>query len=204
MLYPMCCNNLRNLFVKFTGGFNILLFLPVLGYGMVPSPPEHIMGEGLMSRGNLVSFFMGSNPSADRESVDRLAEIYIEECAAEGVNSDVAFVQMCLETGFLRFQGLVAADMNNFCGLGATGPEEPGLSFPDERTGVRAHVQHLKAYGSTDPLNGELVDPRFRYVSPRGKSPSILGLSGTWAADCEYGGKLLDLLERLYAGALAD
>ncbi len=125
MFYSMCCNKLRNLFVKFTDGFNLLLFLPVLGYGMMPSPPEYIMGAGLMSRGNLVSFFMENNPSADRECVDILAGMYIEECAAEGVNSDVAFVQMCLETGFLRFQGLVTADMNNFCGLGATGPEDP-------------------------------------------------------------------------------
>ena len=36
----------------------------------------------------------------------------------KGSNSDVAFAQMCLETGFLRFGGLVTMDMNNFCGLG--------------------------------------------------------------------------------------
>ena len=162
------------------------------------NPPVLIMGSGLMTSAELSSFFMENNPDADEQRVARLAGLYISECAVEGVNSDVAFVQMCLETGFLRFQGLVSADMNNFCGLGSVGPGQPGHSFADERTGVRAHVQHLKAYGSSDPLNGDLVDPRFHYVTPRGKSPDIQGLAGTWAADRLYGDKLLDLLERLY------
>jgi len=77
--------------------------------------------------------------------------------------------------------------------------EQRGHFFPDERTGVRAHVQHLKAYGSTAPLVGELVDPRYSYVTPRGKSPGILGLSGTWAADRQYGAKIMEMLERLYS-----
>ncbi len=162
------------------------------------APPELIMGRGLMSQDQLVSFFMEQNPDADEQKVARLAALYIEESAFEGVNADVAFIQMCLETGFLRFGGLVTEDMNNFCGLGAVSSEQSGLVFPDERTGVRAHVQHLKAYGSPDPLAGDLVDPRYQYVNPKGKSPDIQGLAGTWAADRQYGEKLADLLERLY------
>ncbi|MCK5116083.1 MAG: glucosaminidase domain-containing protein [Candidatus Aegiribacteria sp.] len=175
----------------------IVAFCPVMALPD-PNPPLLIMGNGLMDSEQLVSFFMENNPDADEQRVARLADLYIAECAFEGVNSDVAFVQMCLETGFLRFQGLVSSEMNNFCGLGSVGPGQPGHSFPDECTGIRAHVQHLKAYGSADPLNGDLVDPRYHYVTPRGKSPDILGLAGTWAADRLYGDKLLDLLERLY------
>lgn len=167
-------------------------------YEIVLTPPVQIMGRGLMAREQLILFFMENNPGADEERVALLADLYIEESAIEGVNPDVAFVQMCLETGFLRFGGLVTADMNNFCGLGAVSNEQRGHFFPDERTGVRAHIQHLKAYASTDPLEGELVDPRFGYVTPRGKSPTILGLSGTWAADRQYGAKLIELLDRLY------
>ena len=103
-----------------------------------------------------------------------------------------------LETGFLRFGGLVLPEMNNFCGLGAVSADQPGLWFPDERTGVRAHIQHLKAYGSSDDLVCELVDPRFHYVNPRGRASDIYGLAGTWAADTQYGHKLADLLELLY------
>lgn len=164
----------------------------------VPDPPRLIMGTGLMNCEELTVFFMEHNPAADEQKVTRLALLYIEESALEGVNSDVAFVQMCLETGFLRYGGLVTGDMNNFCGLGAIGPEQPGHTFPDERTGVRAHVQHLKAYGSPEPPVEELVDPRYHYVEPKGRSPYIEGLSGTWAADPLYGRKLADLLDSLY------
>jgi len=167
-------------------------------YEAAPATPELIMGRGLMSQQQLVSFFMENNTEADLQRVTLLASLYIEESAVEGVNSDVAFAQMCLETGFLRFGGLVTSNMNNFCGLGAVSTEQRGHCFPDERTGVRAHIQHLKAYGSTAPLAGELVDPRYNYITPRGKSPGILGLSGTWAADRQYGAKIIELLERLY------
>jgi hypothetical protein len=104
---------------------------------------------------------------------------------------------MCLETGFLRFGGLVTPDMNNFCGLGATGPGNSGASFPDPRTGVRAHIQHLKAYATEAPLKQDLVDPRYRLVR-FGSSPAIKGLSGTWAADQSYADKIKNILERLY------
>lgn len=163
-----------------------------------PVPPMSIMGTGKMGEERLVSFFLSNNPKADRAKVTRMAGYYIEEGALEGVNADVAFVQMCLETGFLRFGGDVTEDMNNFCGLGTVGGGQAGARFPDERTGVRAHVQHLKAYASTEPLRAALVDPRFKYVHPKGKSPLVQGLSGTWAADREYGAKLSVLLAKLY------
>jgi hypothetical protein len=88
--------------------------------------------------------------------------------------------------------------MNNFCGLGAIGPGQPGEVFPDPRTGVRAHIQHLKAYATAEPLNGVLVDPRYRWVR-YGSSPTIHGLSGTWAADKSYSDKIGVILERLYS-----
>lgn len=163
------------------------------------APPERIMGSGSIPRDRMVVFFMAGNPSADRAKVERMAGFYIDEGRIEGVNPDVAFVQMCLETGFLRFGGLVTEDMNNFCGLGSIGPGQPGNRFPDERTGVRAHVQHLKAYASADPLAGTPTDPRYKYVNPKGKAPTVYGLSGTWAADPGYGKKLYALLERLYS-----
>lgn len=156
-----------------------------------------ICDQGKKSADSLYSFFMSSNPEADEQKVLRLARLYVEEAFDEGVNSDIAFVQMCLETGFLRFGGLVSADMNNFCGLGAMSETQRGLVFETEQLGVRAHIQHLHAYGCTMALNHELVDARYKYVNPRGKAPSIFELSGTWASDRQYGSKLQDLLIRL-------
>jgi hypothetical protein len=162
-----------------------------------PLPPEHIMGEGLIPEEKLAAFLLQINAGLDEDFVRLLSGYYVEEAAVEGVNHDTAFAQMCLETGFLRYGGLVTPDMNNFCGLGAIGPEEAGLFFPDPRTGVRAHIQHLHAYASTELLNQELVDPRYRYVK-RGSSPTINGLSGTWAADRSYDVKISRILKNLY------
>jgi hypothetical protein len=162
-----------------------------------PEPPELIMGKGRVTGEKMVLFLERNNPRADRDFVQSLAGYYIAEAAAEGVNHDTAFAQMCLETGFLRYGGLVTPEMNNFCGLGAIGPEQPGEIFPNPRTGVRAHIQHLKAYATEEPLNGALVDPRYKWVR-YGSSPTIHGLSGTWAADRSYSGKISAILKRLY------
>lgn len=156
------------------------------------------MGAGYARAEELAAFLTANNGEAEKNRVRELAALYIEEAAAEGVNHDVAFAQMCLETGFLRFGGLVRADMHNYCGLGALGPEKPGEVFPSARIGVRAHIQHLKAYASAEPLALDLVDPRFKWVK-RGSASTIRALAGTWAADARYGEKIASLLDRLYA-----
>jgi hypothetical protein len=163
----------------------------------IPEPPKYIMGQGTVPEEQLAAFLLYTNAEADGDFVRQLSAYYVEEAAAEGVNHDTAFAQMCLETGFLRYGGLVTPDMNNFCGLGAIGPEQTGHIFPDPRSGVRAHIQHLQAYASTDPLNQELIDPRYRYVK-RGSSPTIDGLAGTWAADRAYSEKIDAILQRLH------
>jgi hypothetical protein len=159
--------------------------------------PQYIMGQGRVDGETLALFLQHNNPSADMDFVRVLAAHYVNEAAFEGVNHDIAFVQMCLETGFLHFGGDVKPEQYNFAGLGAIGNGEPGLSFPNPRIGVRAHIQHLKAYGSEEPLNGDLVNPRFRFVR-RGSSPTYEGLAGTWAADRQYAVKINNLLQRLY------
>jgi hypothetical protein len=162
-----------------------------------PETPERIMGRGLTAPETLAAFLLQSNSGTEYLFAEELALIYVEEAAAEGVNHDVAFAQMCLETGFLRYGGLVTAEMNNFCGLGAISPEQPGERFPTPRIGVRAHIQHLKAYATDEPPRQELVDPRYRWVR-YGSAPDIGGLAGAWAADKEYGFKIKNILERLY------
>jgi hypothetical protein len=134
----------------------------------------------------------------DKPFAKEFAKIYIEEAAIEGVNHDVAFSQMCLETGFLSYGGLVTPDMNNFCGLGSIGPGQSGERFPTPEIGVRAQIQHLKAYATDEPLKQTLVDPRRRWVR-YGSAPTIYALAGTWAADREYGRKLKTILDNLYA-----
>lgn len=163
-----------------------------------PPIQRTIMGTGSMSADALSRFFIMQVPNADKNKVQRLAHYYVQEAAVEGINSDIAFAQMCLETGFLRFGGLVTEGMHNFCGLGAINEQQRGLAFADEQTGVRAHIQHLKAYATALPLQQDCVDPRYKYVQPKGKAPDIYGLSGTWASDPLYGKKLHHLLMRMH------
>jgi hypothetical protein len=168
-----------------------------------PQPPEEIMGKGIAAEEKLALFLISNNAKVDSGFARSLAVFYIEESAAEGVNHDVAFAQMCLETGSLQYGGLVTPDMNNFCGLGSTGARLPdgrierGAVFPDPRTGVRAHIQHLKAYATKEPLNQELVDPRYHYVR-LGIAPTIHGLTGRWAMDLSYGRKIAAILKQIY------
>jgi N-acetylmuramoyl-L-alanine amidase len=160
---------------------------------------DRIMGHGNTSEVQLMMFLKANNENALTQFPD-LPKLYREEAAIEGVNYDVAFCQMCVETGFLRFAGDIKPNQNNFAGLGAVGGGSESATFPSARIGVRAHIQHLKAYASLEPLVQELVDPRFRFVT-RGIAPLVGQLSGRWAADLQYGDKILSNIRRLYESA---
>lgn len=161
--------------------------------------PEKIMSKGLLPKNRMISFLWLHNQKIEPEEVEQLVELYVRESAIEGVNHDIAFVQMLLETGYLRFSGDVDKQQNNFCGLGATGMGEKGLSFASMEEGVRAHIQHLKIYASKEPLNQEAVHNRARFVQP-GSAENIHDLTGKWATDPLYGKKIDILLASIYDG----
>lgn len=127
-------------------------------------------------------------------TVEDFAQIIMEECAAEGVRAEVLFGQAMIETGLLLYRHTsVSPNSYNFAGMGATGAADADiLGFPDIRTGIRCQVQHLKAYGTKDPLVNPLVDDRFKYV-PRGCAVYVrwLGIPENpigrgWAASPDY------------------
>jgi hypothetical protein len=157
----------------------------------------YIMDQGQCSASDFSAMLLYYNPDLNPTKADYLARVYVTEATKEGVNQDIAFSQMCLETGFLNFKGNVKPHQNNFCGLGAVSAHSNGEHFPDIETGVRAHIQHLKAYASTLDLILPNVDNRFRFVK-RGIAPTIYELPGRWASDKEYAVKLESLLSRLF------
>lgn len=158
---------------------------------------EKVMDEGIIEASTLATFLVNNNGNIDISYANKLAEVYISEAKHEGVNPELAFAQMCLETGFLRFNGTVDRKQNNFCGLGVTGNGAVGLSFNTTEEGVRAHIQHLKAYGSTKKLKNELIDSRFKLVK-RGSGSYLSDLTGKWATDKKYDKKIRNLLLRLH------
>ena len=182
-----------------------------------PTPPPvtaqvAIMGPPRLTAAQLVAWFNGRTPQppgvyAATVPVEVLAQIFIEEGAVESVTGDVAFVQSIVETGWFRFTGSVPAWSNNFAGIGATDTNPAPAVFPDARTGVRAQIQHLRAYAdptafacTVPPLHSACVDPRFDLVTPKGKAPTWNQMgNGNWATAPTYASSILTL----YAEALA-
>jgi hypothetical protein len=164
-----------------------------------PGQFDKIAGQGHTSEVQLLMFLKANNEAALTRFPD-IAKLYREEGSIEGIDYDIAFSQMCLETDFLRFSGAIKPEQNNFGGLGSVGGDSQGASFPSARVGVRAQIQHLKAYANAEPLVQAVVDPRFSFVA-RGVAPLVGQLNGRWAADPQYGDKILAVLKRLYESA---
>ncbi len=171
---------------------------------------HEIMGTSSVTVDQMVSYYnkrytFPADTYRDKgaDSAEAFFKILKEEAEAEGVRADVLFAQVMLETGGLQFGGDVQPSQCNFGGLGAVGGGAAGETFADVRTGLRAQVQHLKAYASTDGLNNACVDKRFQYVS-RGTARYVEWLAipqnpygKGWAADADYGTKLLRIMDSL-------
>ena len=141
--------------------------------------------------------------------LQKFAQYYYDVCVAEGVRPEVAWVQMLCETGYLRFGGDVKMEQFNFAGIGATGGGNSGYDFAAVygadsvglAAGVKAHIQHLKAYASTANVvytnsSGAPFDPRFSLVT-RGSAPTVEGLGCRWASNALYPYTLLSMLNQL-------
>ena len=164
------------------------------------------MGAARLSPEQIVAWFNGRQPRPSGTygatvPVETMARLFVEEGAAEGVKGDVAFIQSVVETGWFRFSGSVPAASNNFAGIGATDTNPAPAVFPDARTGVRAQIQHLRAYAdatavtcTVPPLHNPCVDPRFALVVPKGKAPAWNQMgNGNWATASTYAGSILQL-----------
>lgn len=135
-------------------------------------------------------------------TINQFAQIFYEEATAEGVRAEVAFTQCMKETGFLKYGGDVLPNQYNFAGIGATGAVH-GASFSNVRMGIRAQIQHLKAYGSISPLTNPCADPRFNLVK-RGSAQYVewLGIKENpngygWATSKSYGHDIVSMVNVL-------
>ena len=175
--------------------------------GYLLSQNRHsITGKTNTSASKLASYYRQKSPigfpnyyaSHDKEAstLEQFCQIYVEEAAAENINVEVAFCQAMLETGWLQFKGAVTIDKFNFAGIGAvdSNPVDGAARFSSVREGIRAQIQHLKAYANKDKLVNDCVDPRFNLVT-RGIAPYVEDLGGRWASDKQYGYKIVELMK---------
>lgn len=113
---------------------------------------------------------------------------------SEGINPIVALAQQIIETGYFRYENSsVKPEYHNYAGMGATNENPEPNQFKDDYTGNLAQIQHLLAYATTRDVKNELVDPRFKYVTERGKDSSVNVLVQRWAVGNEnYGQQITE------------
>ena len=169
-----------------------------------------IEGTSAVTANSLAMYFKRKNgvypifyKNSDAPTIEKFCQIYVEEAKAEGIKVEVAFMQAMVETGWLKFGGAVQISQYNFAGIGALDGGAQGATFKTVREGVRAQIQHLKAYANEKPLNNTQVDPRFhlvkrgsaKYVEWLGQKENPNGYG--WATAEDYGYKILRLIKEL-------
>ena len=174
-----------------------------------------IMNDPTTSVEKMVRYYRNRNLSYPSEklavggadSIEKLANIFYEEATAEGIDPAIAWCQTMKETNWLRYGGQVKIEQFNFAGIGATDGGASGADFSSYgkngvRMGVRAQMQHLKAYAvkgiSKNDLKYECVDPRFKYVN-KGSAMYVewLGIKENpngsgWATAPKYGYSIMN------------
>ena len=176
---------------------------------LISSGQYPVMGSSDITVQDMVDYFNDSGEEYPAEelseggadSIETFCQMYVEEAGEEGVRPEVAFAQTMKETGFLQYGGDAHIEQFNFAGLGTTGNGVPGNSYPDVRTGIRAQIQHLKAYATDEALNGECVDDRYIYVK-KGSAPYVQWLGQQenpeglgWATGENYGYDIVGMIE---------
>ena len=176
---------------------------------LISSGQYPVMGSSDITVQDMVDYFNDSGEEYPAEelseggadSIETFCQMYVEEAGEEGVRPEVAFAQTMKETGFLQYGGDAHIEQFNFAGLGTTGNGVPGNSYPDVRTGIRAQIQHLKAYATDEALNGECVDDRYIYVK-KGSAPYVQWLGQQenpegvgWATGEDYGYDIVGMIE---------
>lgn len=91
--------------------------------------------------------------------------------------------------------------------MGVTSNGVKGNSFDTPQLGIRAQVQHLKAYASTEALKNACIDSQFKYAT-RGCAEYVEWLGQKenparkgWATGAGYGEKILTILKDILGTA---
>ena len=145
-------------------------------------------------------------------TIGELADLFVEEGAAEHVRGDIAFAQAILETGSFGH-----ATDNNYGGIGACDSCNGEIAFPTPRDGVRGQIQMLKNYADPGSRAANLANPpsapiygqdpvsaanAYDTFFAKGRVPTwnLMG-NGNWATAPEYAPKVLGLYFEMVASA---
>lgn len=190
--------------------------LPAFAAAPAPANPEIRLNPGntvpaCVTPERLMAFIRTRNETLDPRFAD-IARWYKHHGAVWHVRWDYAFFQMVVETNYLQFKrgdghpGDVKPRQNNFAGIGTTGGGVPGDSYPDVKTGVLAHIQHLVAYSGerlaqpvaprTQLKQNDIVEVSLKL----GRPVRFSDLARRWAVDRHYGASIAAVAERYQEG----
>ena len=175
--------------------------------GALHAAGDPVIGPNTLTADQMVAWFDSQNyrPRLSNTSVPELAQMYLEEGAAEGVRGDFVFAQAVVETG-----GFSAADDNNYSGLGWCDGCARGIVFPTPRDGIRGQIQLLLNYADSGPRPANLHNPLSPYVwrsaaafdsyFAKGWAPTWSDMGhGNWATDPNYAGKVIGVFHAMAA-----
>ena len=164
-----------------------------------------IAGKAVATAAQMVAYIKAKRPDVEQSVIDMIP-LYLSEGKTEGIAGDIAFAQSCVETGNFAFPQetcKVTLAQNNFAMMGVVAADSTGESFATPQIGIRAQIQHLKAYANAEALVGACVDPRFKYVT-RGSAPYVEWLGQQenpqgkgWATAKGYGDRILAVLAEI-------
>lgn len=135
-----------------------------------------------------------------------------------GLMVEIFISQVCLETGYFNFGGVLDASYHNTCGLkvtkgGGDKDAKAHMRFKSWEEGIKAHADHLALYTGAPKFpryspncashpneqykaNGTTQDPRhFTYLY--GCCKTVEGLSGTWATNKKYADDIKRLVNQI-------
>lgn len=135
-----------------------------------------------------------------------------------GLLIEVFLSQICIETGYFNFGGVLDASYHNTCGLkvtkgGGDKDAKAHMRFKSWEEGIKAHADHLALYAGAPKFpryspncashsndqykaNGTTQDPRhFTYLY--GCCKTVEGLSGTWATNKKYADDIKRLVNQI-------
>jgi len=179
--------------------------------GALHAANDPIMGPNTLSAGQMMAWFntQGYHPRLANTTVDELAQMFLDEGAAEGVRGDFAFAQAVIETG-----GFSAAPDNNYSGLGWCDTCARGTVFPTPRDGIRAQIQLLLNYADPSSRSANLHNPPSPYwwgsdaagsfdrYFAKGWAPTWRDMGhGNWATDPTYSGKVIRVYNAMVASS---
>lgn len=175
----------------------------------VDMPPAQPAGKKITGRSRLIAparasgdqlaDYVAGRPHGgySEPEVRKIAHRYDEAARAVGLDPLLIVAQMVLETDNLS-SFWSQPPRRNPAGIGVTGEPGEGVSFPDWKSAVAAHVGRLLAYtlgkGTENEKQRRLIAKALRVRplpdSRRGVAPTLNGLTGTWAADPQYAAKI--------------